>query len=83
MALGLFINTDNAWEEWAYSIFGVVFSIYVTVATYRCAKNCQSVFLAQLVRISTLVSVVVFVPLLAYLYFSGTLESLLMVMPSE
>ena len=82
-ALGLFIDTDNKFADWAYSIVGIVFSIYVTVATYQCAGNCGSAVLARFVRISTVVSVVVIVPFFAYLYFSGALESLMTAMPSE
>jgi hypothetical protein len=82
-ALGLFVDTDNRFADWTYSIVGVVFSIYVTVATYQCAGNCGSVFLARFVRISTLLSVFLIVPFFAYLYFSGALETLLTAMPSE
>jgi hypothetical protein len=82
-ALGLFIDTDNKVVDWMYSIVGILFSLYVTVATYQCAGNCGSVFLTRLVRISTLVSVFVLVPCIAYLYFSGALETALMAMPSE
>ena len=82
-ALGLLVNTDNRFADWAYSIAGLLFSIYVTVATYQCAGNCSSETLARFVRISTVVSVAVIVPCFAYLYFSGSLESLLAAMPSE
>jgi ABC-type amino acid transport system permease subunit len=61
-----------------YTLLGVVFSIYVTVATYRCAGNCQSKFLARFVRLSTIISVVVVLPVLAYLYFTGALSLALM-----
>jgi hypothetical protein len=72
-ALGACIDPGNDVAMWAYTAFGVAFSVYVTVATYRCADNCKSVFMARLVRVSTVVSVIVVVPAFLYLYFTGAL----------
>jgi hypothetical protein len=73
-ALGVFIDPGNELAMRVYTVLGLLYSAYVTVATYRCAGNCKSVALARFVRVSTVVSVVLLVPLLAYLYFTGTLD---------
>jgi len=72
-AVGLFIDSDNRFAMHAYTLFGLAFSVYVTIATYRCAGNCQSRLLAQFVRISALVSLLA-LPVLAYLEFTGALD---------
>jgi hypothetical protein len=65
-----------------YTLFGLLFSVYVTIATYRCAVNCQSKFLARLVRISALISLVA-IPVFAYLELTGALGSALGMMGGE
>jgi hypothetical protein len=75
--LGVGIDPGNQVATWIYTFLGLVFSVYVTVATYRCAGNCGSPALARFVRISTVVSVIVGVPLFAYLYFTGALNAAL------
>jgi hypothetical protein len=82
-ALGAGIDPGNPLATWMYTILGLVFSVYVTVATYRCAGNCRSPALARFVRVSTLVSVIVVLPLFAYLYFSGTLNVALTTLSGE
>jgi len=72
-AMGLFIDLGNEFLMQAYTLFGVAFTVYVTLATYKCAGNCQSKVMAQFVRVSTLVSVIVILPIFAYLYFTGAL----------
>ena len=72
--LGLFIDPGNVFMTEAYALLGLVFTVYVTVATYKCAGNCESKAITRIVRVSTLVSVIIFVPLFAYLYFSGALN---------
>jgi exosortase/archaeosortase len=57
-AIGLFIDIGNEWAMRAYSAFGLIFSLYVAIATYRCASNCQSKALARLARISAVISLV-------------------------
>ena len=56
-----------------YVIFGLVFSIYVTVATYQCAGNCRSKTMAWFVRICAGLSLVL-LPVFAYLDFTGALD---------
>jgi len=72
-ALGLLINPENALLIRVYGIFGFLFDLFVTVATYQCAANCQSKSLARFVRISAVLSLVVLLPVCAYLEFTGTL----------
>jgi hypothetical protein len=43
----------------------LLFSLYVTVATYQCAANCQSKLVAQLARISAVISLLA-LPIIAY-----------------
>ncbi|HEY3655995.1 MAG TPA: hypothetical protein VGL34_13600 [Steroidobacteraceae bacterium] len=73
-AIGLALDPGNEFVMGVYTVLGLAFSIYVTVATYLCAGNCQSKFLTQFVRLSTIISVVVVLPLFAYLYFTGALS---------
>ncbi len=65
--------------------FGVIelaFSIYVTVATYQCARNARSNWLASLVRVSAVISLVL-VLVVAYLEFSGNLNLPVSMEPAE
>jgi hypothetical protein len=72
--LGLLIDSGSEFIMRSYIVFGLLFSIYVTVATYRCAGNCRSKMVARLARISAIISIVV-LPLFAYLEFSGALDT--------
>lgn len=55
-----------------YSFGGLLLTLYVIVATYRCAKNCRTPARARWVRISCVVSFWL-LPVMAYLEFSGAL----------
>jgi hypothetical protein len=72
-AIGLVFDPGNEFAMRSYIVFGLLFSVYVTVATYRCAGNCQSKSLARLVRISAVISLVA-LPVFAYLEFTGALD---------
>lgn len=72
-ALGLFIDSGNELASRLYIVFGLLFSVYVTVATYQCAGNCRSAGLARLVRISAIISLVI-LPVFAYLEFTGAID---------
>jgi hypothetical protein len=72
-AVGLVFDPGNQFAMRIYILFGLLFSVYVTVATYRCAGNCQSQSLARLVRISAIISLVA-LPVFAYLEFTGALD---------
>ena len=72
-ALELFLDSGNALVIRMYSVVGLLFSIYVTVATYRCADNCSSKFWARMARVSAVLSLLL-LPVIAYLDFSGALS---------
>ncbi|HEX4151813.1 MAG TPA: hypothetical protein VHY75_06345 [Steroidobacteraceae bacterium] len=55
-----------------YTIGGLLLSLYVTVATYQCARNCKTVLGRRLVRACALLSLAL-LPLLTYLEWSGAL----------
>jgi hypothetical protein len=75
-ALGLAIDPANLFATRAYILFGLLFSVYVTVATYRCAGNCRSKILAGFIRFSAVVSLVL-LPVFAYLEFTGAIDQFL------
>jgi len=45
--IGALFDVTNSLAMRIYVIGGLIFSIYVTVATYQCAGNCKSVLLAR------------------------------------
>jgi len=55
-----------------FGLFELVFSIYVCVATYQCARNARSTWVATLVRVSAVFSLIL-VLAVAYLDLSGNL----------
>jgi hypothetical protein len=71
-ALGLLIDVESDGAMRAYTVGGLIYSAYVTVATYRCAHSMRSAFGRNLVRVSALLSLAL-LPLLAYLSLSGAL----------
>ena len=71
-AIELFLDPANLGVMRAYVIGGLVFSMYVTVATYQCAMNCRSPFLGRLVRVSAVISLLL-LPVIAYLDLTGAL----------
>jgi hypothetical protein len=81
-AVGLFIDPGNMLAMRAYTMFGLLFGVYVTIATYRCAGNCQSKLLARFVRISALISLLA-LPVLAYLEFTGAFDLTSITLPGE
>lgn len=72
-ALELLVSPGNAFAIRIYSVVGLLFSVYVTVATYRCADNCSSKFWAWTARLSAVLSLLL-LPVLAYLDFTGALS---------
>ena len=81
-ALGLLFDPGNEFGMRVYIAFGLLFTLYVTVATYRCAGNCHSKALARLVRVSAVISIGL-LPVFAYLEFSGALDVALTNMTGE
>jgi hypothetical protein len=72
-AIELLLDPGNAVAMGMYTLGGLLFSVYVTVATYRCAGNCASIFWARMARISAVLSLLL-LPLLAYLALTGALS---------
>ncbi len=72
--LEFFINPLNSFAMRLYTIGGFLYSAYVIVATYRCAINCKTRRMAQFVRISCIVSLVL-LSFLTYMDLNGTFES--------
>jgi hypothetical protein len=71
-ALGLAVDTGNDLAMRIYMVLSLLFTVYVSIATYQCAANCRSTLLARLARISAVMSLVA-LPVFAYLYFSGAI----------
>jgi hypothetical protein len=71
-ALGLLVDVESERAMRVYAVGGLIYSVYVTVATYRCAVSLRSPFTRNLVRVSALLSLVL-LPILAYLASSGAL----------
>jgi hypothetical protein len=69
-AIELFLNPENQFVMRVYTILGLFFGIYITAATYRCAKNCKSLILARFVRVCAVISLVL-LPVLTYFELTG------------
>jgi hypothetical protein len=72
-AIELFLDPGNDLVMRIYVIGGVIFSVYVTVATYQCAPNCKSPAVVRLARISAVLTLLL-LPVLTYLDLSGALS---------
>ena len=81
-AVGMGIDPANQFATRSYILFGLFFSVYVTVATYRCAGNCRSTILAGFIRFSAVVSLVL-LPVFAYLELTGVIDQFLGTMGGE
>jgi hypothetical protein len=70
--LGLLVDpgAEPAFE--IYTLGGLVYSLYVTIATYRCAATIESPFWRRTTRVCALITLLL-LPFLAYLGFSGAL----------
>lgn len=75
-ALGLFLDPGSGFVMRLYIVFSYVFTVYVLVGTYRCARNCRSPSMARFVRVSAVISLLA-LPLIAYVEFTGALDHLL------
>jgi hypothetical protein len=76
-AIELLLDPGNEFVMRVYTVGGLLFSVYVTLATYRCAGNCASNFWARMARISALLSLLL-LPVFAYLALSGALSLAMM-----
>jgi hypothetical protein len=71
-ALGLFLDLGSELELRMYTIGGIAYTLYVTIATYACAATIKSPFWRLLTRASALITLVL-LPFLAYVSLSGVL----------
>jgi hypothetical protein len=71
-AIEFYLDPGNEFIMRVYLIGGLIFSVYVTVATYQCAANCKSAVVARLARISAIITLLL-LPVLTYLDLSGAL----------
>ena len=71
-AVELFLDPENQFVMRVYTILGFFFGVYVTLATYRCAKNSRSQLLARVVRVSAVITLVL-LPVFTYLELKGAL----------
>jgi hypothetical protein len=75
-AVGLLIDPGNAFVTRLYIVFSYVFTVYVLIATYRCAGNSRSIFMARFIRVSAVISLLA-LPVIAYMELTGALEHLM------
>ena len=73
-AIELFLDPGNEFAMRVYTVGGLIFSIYVSVATYRCAGNCKSKFWGRMARLSAVLSLLL-LPVFAYLELTGALSA--------
>lgn len=76
LVYGLFefiIDPGNVLLMRSYSVGGLLYTVYVIIATHRSAVNCKSPRMAGFVRISCIISLLI-LPLIAYLELSGALS---------
>ena len=72
-SLELFLNPENQFVMRLYTIFGLLFTVYVIIGTYRCANNCKSAWAARAARVGAILSLLL-LPVLTYLDLTGTLS---------
>jgi hypothetical protein len=70
--LGLLFDAADEGAMLIYTVGGLLFSLYVTVATYQCARNCKTAVGRGLVRVCAVLTLLL-LPLLAYLELNGAL----------
>jgi len=71
-SLELFLNPENTVVMRAYTILGFIFTVYVIVGSYRCAKNSKSAWAARSARVGAIIMLLL-LPLLFYLDLTGSL----------
>jgi hypothetical protein len=68
----LFLNPENQFIMRLYTILGLIFSIYVTLGMYRCAKNTRFPWVARSARVGAVITLCL-LPVLTYLDLTGAL----------
>lgn len=71
-AIELFLDPENSLLMRIYMIGGLIITLYVIVATYRCAGNCESPAVARIARVSAVISLLL-LPVLVYFDLTGSL----------
>ena len=71
--LGLWFDPGNERLMHLYTLGGLAFSLYVTIATYQCARNCKTAFGRRLLRLCAVLTLLL-LPLATYLEWSGALD---------
>ena len=71
--LGVLFEARGPFWMHAYTLGGLLLGLYVGVATYRCARNCRTVFGRRLVQVCAVLSLLL-LPVLTYLEWNGALE---------
>jgi len=69
-AIELFLDPENQFVMRVYTILGLFFGVYVTLATYLCAKNAKSLLTARVVRVCAVITLVL-LPVLTYFELTG------------
>jgi tellurite resistance protein TehA-like permease len=72
-ALGFFVDLESERALRIYTIGGIAYTLYVTVATYACAATIKSPFWRLLTRASALITLAL-LPFLGYVSLSGVLS---------
>jgi hypothetical protein len=71
--LGLLIDAADERIMHLYTIGELLFSLYVTVATYQCARNCKTVFGRRAMRFCVVLTLLL-LPLVTYLEWTGAFD---------
>jgi hypothetical protein len=71
--LGLLFDVADERSMHIYTIGGLLFSLYVTIATYQCAGNCKTAFGRRLVRICAVLTLLL-LPVVTYLEWNGAFD---------
>ena len=69
-SLELFLNPENQFVMRAYTIVGLIFTVYCIVGTYRCAHNTKSPWMARSARIGSII-LLLLLPVLTYFELTG------------
>lgn len=71
--LGLLIDVGDVRTAHLYTLGGLIYSLWVTVATYQCARNCKTAFGRRVVRVCAVASLLL-LPVGTYLEWNGALD---------
>ena len=71
--LGLLFDAADERSMRVYAVGGLLFSLYVTVATYQCARNCKTVLGRRAVRVCAALTLLL-LPVATWLELNGALD---------